>query len=64
MMMVEIPPPKEAQLNWSHAAPVDWSMFLNWLPFDWRFWLAGGCLEEALDPKMMMKDLEKPEEEK
>ena len=30
-----IPIPKEAQLNFNHAAPVDWSMFL--LLFDCLF---------------------------
>ena len=35
MRIVDIPPPKDAQLNWYQAAPVDWSMFLKLLPLDW-----------------------------
>ena len=55
IIIVEMPPPNEAQLNWSQSAPVDWSIFLNWCPLDWRFWLTGGCSEEAEDPMMEEK---------
>ena len=64
MRIVDIPLPKDAQLNWSQAAPVDWSIFLKLLPLDWLLWLTGGCWEDSLDPMLKQKtDLELKEEE-
>ena len=54
IIMVESPPPNDAQLNWSQAAPVDWSMFLNLFPFDWVLWLTGGCWVDSLDPMLTL----------
>ena len=54
MMIVETPPPNDAQLNWSQAAPVDWSMFLNEFPFDWELRLTGGWWVDSLDPMLTM----------
>ena len=64
MRIVEIPPPKDAQLNWSQAAPVDWSIFLKLLPLDWLLWLIGGCWEDSLDPMVKQKMDEEFEGEK
>ena len=55
IITVDIPPPNDAQLNWSQAAPVDWSMFRNSFPFDWVLWLTGGCWGvDSLDPMLML----------
>ena len=58
IIIVETPPPKDAQLNWSQAAPVDWSMFLNEFPFDYVLRLTGGCWLDSLDPSLTMKKKE------
>ena len=58
MIIVETPPPKDAQLNWNQAAPVDWSIFLNEFPFDWELRLTGGCWLDSLDPMLTMIKIE------